>query len=389
MSSEIVNKLETLCRNWEEYKQVNDRRMYEIEKRGSCDPITANYLANLDNQLDMQKSNASRPLSEKGGISINNKASLVHKQQFVEYLKKGNESGLLEIEKKALSSGNNSEGGYLVTRSVTDFIANRLNTSSPMRSLASISVVAGDTLELVEDFDEANSGWTLETAARDETNSPQISKKIIEVHEIYAQPKATQKLLDDAFIDIESWLASKLADSFLSKENAAFINGDGIGKPKGILTYANGTGSEQIEQITCDSSGFSADAIIKLFYSLHEQYAVNGKFLMNRSVLQAIRMLKNQSTGQYIWQPSLNESGHDTILGCEIVLAADMPAITASGPVVAFADFKAAYHIVDRQSVRILRDPFTDKPFVKFYATKRVGGDVVNAKAIKLLSIAA
>lgn len=388
MSSEIINKLETLSRTWEEYKQVNDRRLAEIEKRNAADPLTANYLANLDNQLEIQRAALTRPISEKG-IAINNKLSHAHKQQFVEYLKKGNESGLSDLEKKALSVGSNSEGGYLVTRTVTDFISSRLNEQSPMRALATVSVVAGDTLELVEDFDEANSGWTLETAVREETNTPQINKKVIEVHEIYAQPKATQKLLDDAFIDIESWLAIKLADSFLLKENAAFIGGNGNGKPRGILTYANGTDSDQIEQIAANSADLSADAIIKLFYSLHEQYAVNGKFLMNRSVLQAIRMLKNQSTGQYIWQPSLNEKGHDTILGCEIVVAADMPAITSAGSIIAFADFKAAYHIVDRQSIRILRDPFTDKPFVKFYATKRVGGDVVNTKAIKLLSLTA
>jgi HK97 family phage major capsid protein len=207
------------------------------------------------------------------------------------------------------------------------------------------------------------------------------------VHELYAQPKATQKLIDDAAIDIEAWLADKVSTIFAKKENTAFISGDGVGKPRGILTYSDGTSWGTIEQVASGSSGaVTADKLLELYYSLKEDYAVNATFLMNRSTVEAVRQLKD-NTNQYLWSPGLHLGAPDTLLGVPVYQAADMPVPAADSLSIACGDFKSAYQIVDRTGVRVLRDPFTDKPFVKFYSTKRVGGDVINFEAIKLMKL--
>jgi len=217
----------------------------------------------------------------------------------------------------------------------------------------------------------------------------QINKNNIATHEMHATPKATQKLIDDASIDVEAWVAERVAEKFANLEASAFINGDGSGKPKGILTYAAGTAFGQIEQIDSGADGaVTADGLIQLYYALKEDYAKNAAFLMRRSVLQSVRLLKEATTNQYLWQPGLAAGQPDTLLGVPVKTAADMPAAAADSLSVAVGDFKRGYLIVDRTGIRILRDPFTDKPYVKFYTTRRVGGEVVNSEAIKLLKLA-
>lgn len=206
------------------------------------------------------------------------------------------------------------------------------------------------------------------------------------VHELYAQPKATQKLIDDSAIDIEKWLTDKLSKQFSAMENHSFINGDGKGKPRGILDYVNGKEFGKIEQIDALST-LDASAIIQLYFSLKSEYAANASFLMHRSTLQAIRSLKSSETGQYLWNPSLALNNPDTILGVPVYETNDMPQFAKGALAIALGDFKRAYKIVDRAGIKLLRDPFTDKPFVKFYTTKRVGGDVINTEALKLLKI--
>ncbi len=197
---------------------------------------------------------------------------------------------------------------------------------------------------------------------------------------IWYQPQISQKLLDDAFVNVESWLVEKVAETFSKKENEAFIKGDGTFQPKGILAYENGNGHNKIEQIKADK--LDSDAIMILYYSLNEHYSKNASFLMNRSTLKDVRLLKSE-TGQYLWQPSLSLETPDTLMGIPVYQSADMPPT-----MIAVADFKQAYKIVDNRGMRILRDPYTNKPYVRFFVTKRVGGEVVNTSAIKLLKIA-
>ncbi len=197
-------------------------------------------------------------------------------------------------------------------------------------------------------------------------------------------------MVDDSAIDIELWLSNKVAEVFTRIENKAFIYGDGSGQPKGILSYAAGSSWGQIEQLDSGVNGaITSDSLIQLYYSLQEDYASRATFLMNRSVVQAARLLKETTTDQYLWQPSLTAGSDDTLLGVPVRQATDMPIATADSLSVALADFSRAYTIVDRIGIRTLRDPFTDKPFVKFYTTKRVGGDVTNFDAIKLLKLTA
>ena len=392
--TEITNKVNELASNWEQFKVLNDQRLKSLEKKNTVDPITLTQMEKLNNIIDGYQDKISqievaslRPHSE-----LENPKSaaqdLEYKKAFVSYLRKGNESTLAALEKKTLSVGNNNDGGYLVTHQMSNEMIRAIFETSPMRQLASLTSISSDALEIIEDYDEAYAGWTHETETRTETKTPQINKKVIMVHEIYAQPKATQKLVDDASIDIEAWLAEKIVDVFSRKENAAFINGDGIGKPKGILSYPSGTKWNEIEQIASGENGaITSEGIFKLYYSLKEIHAVKAKFLMSRAAVQALRMLKDTRSGKYLWQPSLEAGTPDSLLGAEVVQSPDMPALTQGALAIAFADFKAAYQIVDRQGIRVLRDPFTDKPFVKFYTTKRVGGDVTNFQAIKLLSL--
>jgi HK97 family phage major capsid protein len=396
--SRLTKKVDALGSTWEQFKQVNDRRLSEVEKKGSADPLTIEQLGRMNSAIDGYKSRLdsvetvlNRPMGSVAGVEYGSADVNEHKQAFCGYLRKGIEDDLSHLEKKALSVGSDSDGGYLVTPSMSQNIVSAVFESSPMRQLASVETISSDSLEIIEDNDEAGAGWSAaEAAIVADSTTPDVGKKIINVHELVAQPKATQKLIDDSSVDVEAWLGGKLVDVFSRLENAAFINGNGVGKPKGILNYAAGTSWGQIEQIASGTSGeVDADSIIDLFYSLKEEYATHATFLMNRATAQQVRLLKEGSTGQYLWNPGLASGAADTLMGVPVMQAADMPTPAADSLSIALADFSRAYQIVDRTGVRILRDPFTEKPFVKFYTTKRVGGDVVNSEAIKLLKLSA
>lgn len=396
--TDVTDRVNALGNAWSEHKRINDQRLAEIERKGNADPLYSEHLNKIGNALDMHKSRldaietaAFRPaqgFEAKGEFS-----PAVHSQYtkaFCNYLRKGMDAGLEAMELKALSVGTDADGGYLVTPTMSANIVKTVADNSPMRSLASIETISSDALEIIQDYDAAASGWTTETGAVSDSTTPQIAKKTIAVFELYAQPKATQKLIDDSAVDIEAWLSEKVSDSFLAKENAAFISGNGTSQPKGILTYAAGTSFGQIEQVVSGAAGaVTADGIVELFYALKEEYAQRASFLMNRSVVQSVRLLKETTTDQYLWQPGLAAGAPDTLFGVPVVQAADMPVAAANSLSIAVADFARAYQIVDRIGIRVLRDPYTEKPFVKFYTTKRVGGDVVNFEAIKIQKLAA
>lgn len=393
---EITDRVNELSANWEQFKALNDRKDREVEKKGAADPVTLAQLDKISETIDGYQDNISalqtalnRPsLDSKSSTIMDSGKELEYKKSFCEYVRKGKEGNLFDLQKKTLSASQDRDGGYLVTHQMAQNMIKTLHDASPMRQIANVVQISSDALELIEDREDAAAGWTQELEARDNTATPQLAKKIIPVHELYAQPKATQKLIDDASIDIEAWLADKLNDVFSRKENAAFINGDGANKPMGLLSYASGKEWGKIEQVASQQDdAITAESLLNLFFSLKENYATNGKFLMSRSALQAIRTIKNPSTGTYLWQPSLSVGTPDSLLGAEVVQCADMPEIAKGKLAVAFGDFKSAYQIVDRFGIRLMRDPFTEKPFVKFYTTKRVGGDVVNFNAVKLLRI--
>ena len=244
-----------------------------------------------------------------------------------------------------------------------------------------------------EQGDEAAAAWVSERGSRAETATPQLGQWRIPTHELYANPRATQKLLDDSAVDIEAWLARKVADKFARTENLAFVNGNGIGQPRGFTTYADGTTRGTIERIpSLDAATISAEGIINMVYSLKSAYRQGAVWVMNRATVGVIRTIRDESgganTGQFMWQPGFGTQP-PTLAGFPIIEFEDMDDIAGSAIVAGFGNFRQAYTIVDRLGIRVLRDPYSAKPHVEFYTTKRVGGDVLNFEAIKLMDIAA
>ena len=338
-----------------------------------------------------EKKDADKELRAKGKELFNAFARKAgpNARDFVDFLKSGGEPADLAL--KAMSVNSDPDGGYLVMPELGGTIETFVRETSPMRQLASVQTISTDSLEYILDNDEAGAGWVGETQARPETSTPTLGKLTIPVNEIYAQPKATQKLIDDAAVDIEAWLARKVAEKFARMENTAFIAGDGLNKPRGILTYAAGTtpGSQQVEQIVTGSgSAITYDGLVNLQTALKEEYQANAAFLVNRLGFGSLLLIKDgNSTPIFNMQYDLRVGLQRSILGAPLYFATDIPAVATNALAAAYGDFKRAYQIVDRTGIRVLRDPFTDKPFVKFYTTKRVGGAVTNFEAVKLMKV--
>jgi HK97 family phage major capsid protein len=310
-------------------------------------------------------------------------------EAFKAYMKWGDDSHVTKLQTKALSQYvDNQEAGILTTQRVARELNSNLERLSPMRRIAKVTEISTDALELVEYAGQDVAGWTENFNDIMASNENTVLKKrVIPVHELYAQPKATQKLIDDPTIDIEEWIYTSIVDVLARKESHAFLHGDGNGKPKGLLTYPEGNGEERIEQVNSGvNGGLNVNSLINLFFRLGEEYAAGAKFLMSRDAIQAVRKLRDEN-GNYLWQPALNASMPDTLLGLEVVHCADMPTMGDGTLSVAVGDFSKAYQIVDRFQVRVMRDPYTNKPFVKYYTTKRVGGDVIDFNAVKILRL--
>lgn len=395
---DINAKLDELGRAFEAFKSANDQAMRELKAKGSVDPTLQAKVDKANDEVERLSKEKDAMLKEIDGIktALNRPGaaqgekeskgdSKELKNAFQKFLRKGDDRMSPE-ELKALSGGTDADGGYLVRPELSDAVIQKVFESSPMRALASVQLIGTDVLDIITDLDEAASGWVLETAARAATGTPQVGKLQIQTHELYANPASTQKLLDDAMFDAEAWLTAKVAEKFARDEATAFISGDGTGKPKGILAYAAGTGAGQIEQVVSGNAALvTADGLVDLVFALKEAYAKNASFLMRRATVKAIRKLKD-SNGNYLWSPGLSGTPA-TILDRPVVEAADMPAVAANALAIAFGDFKQAYQIVDRVGIRVLRDPYTNKPYVHFYTTKRVGGGVVNFEALKIQKI--
>ncbi|MDD3371567.1 MAG: phage major capsid protein [Alphaproteobacteria bacterium] len=400
--SEVHAATDTLARAFEEYKSVNDRRLADIETRGAPDVLDTEQLSRMDetisrlqNDVTGLKSSMMRPRTSGAALMPDS----AHKQAFLHYVAKGYDTGLASFESKALEIVNSAEGGYMVPPELSDRIVTRQFDTTPMRQIATVMSVSSDAVEMLRDTSEPVAQWVSELGTRADTDDNGIGRIRIPVHELYAQPKATQKLLDDAIVNVEEWLIAKVASKFSRAENNAFVEGDGIGMPRGFTSYTAATTDDDtrawgvLQYVpTGASGGFAssnpADCLFDLMHKLRVGYHPDAVWIMPRAVADAIRKFKD-STGAYVWQPSLQQGTPATLLGFPVVLGEDMPAMTAGSFSVAFGNFKEGYTIVDRIGMRILRDPYTSAPFVKFRCTKRTGGDVVNFDAIKLLSFSA
>ena len=321
-----------------------------------------------------------------------------HKKAFGAYLRSGDDDGLrgLVLEGKALNTQVNADGGFLVDPETSDRIRGVLRATSSLRSIANVVQVEATSFDVLVDHTELGSGWATETAALTETSTPQIDRISIPLHELAAMPTASQRLLDDSAFDVEGWLAERIADKFSRAEAQAFVSGNGIDKPTGFLTHtavANATWAwGSLGYVPTGAAGdFAAtnasDAIIDLVYALNAEYRANATFVMNSKTAGTVRKMKD-ADGRFLWSDGLAAGEPARLMGYPVLVAEDMPDIAAGTHAIAFGDFHNGYTIAERPDLRVLRDPFSAKPHVLFYASKRVGGDVSDFAAIKLLKFA-
>jgi len=318
-------------------------------------------------------------------------AGAPHQKAFNAYLRNGDDDALrgLELEGKSLSTAVNSDGGYLVDPQTSATVQSVLNATASIRAIASVVTVEATSYDVLVDHTDVGAGWATEADPSVETDTPQIDRITIALNELSALPKASQRLLDDAAFDIEAWLAGRIADKFARAEAAAFINGDGVDKPKGVLAHT----TVDNDVWTWGNLGYvpsgvdgdvTGDAIISLVYALGAQYRANGAFVMNSKTAGLVRKLKD-ADGRFLWSDGLAAGEPAQLMGYPVLVAEDMPDADTDSLSIAFGDFAAGYTVAERPDLRILRDPFSAKPHVLFYATKRVGGDVSDFAAIKLL----
>ena len=319
----------------------------------------------------------------------------LHYHAFDAYLRTGDDDALrgLEMDVKSMSTVVNGDGGFLIDPVTSDTIQGVLKSSASLRAVATVVHVEASSYDVLIDQGNAGAGWADEVASRSETGTPTIDRISIKLHELSAMPKASQRLLDDTAFDIETWLGGKIAETFSRAEAGAFIDGDGNNKPRGILNH----GAVDNDVWTWGNLGYvptgvdgsigNGDALIELVYALGAEYRANASFVMNSKTAGALRKLKD-ADGRHLWSDGFTTGEPARLLGYPVLIAEDMPDIATSADAIAFGDFRAGYTIAERPDLRVLRDPFSAKPHVLFYATKRVGGAVSDFAAIKLMKFA-
>jgi len=390
-------------RTFEAFKDANDSRLDQIEARMSADVVTSDRVERINRALDEQKrvldtlaTKAQRPPLETAAPRSQG-ASLQHKQAFESYVRSGDAARLRGLEQKALSVGSDPDGGYLVPDDVEHAVNRSLRASSPLRAISGIRQVSGSVYKKPYAVSGAETGWVAETAARTTTNAPTLAELAFPTMELFAMPAATSALLDDSAVNIDQWIAEEVRDAFAQQEGTAFVVGNGSGKPKGFLSYttvdnASWTWGNIGVLKTGVDGGFAVanpgDKLIDLVYAVKAGYRANGTFVFNRATQAAIRKMRD-ANGDYIWQPASRIGEASTLMGFPVAESEDMPNMATGSLSVAFGDFRRGYLIVDRVGIRVLRDPYSSKPYVLFYTTKRVGGGVQDFDAIKLLKFAA
>jgi len=402
----VTAAFEEFMEAFEAFKDVNDRRLGEIEQKLTADVVTRDKMDRVNRAMDEQKKlldqlvlKKARPAlgsSQGPGRELSPEAE-EHKAAFDAYVRRGEDGGLRELEAKAFSGSVAADGGYLVPPETDTEIGRRISIASPMRALSTVRTVSSAVLKKPFAASGLSTGWVAETAARPQTNTPQLSELSFPTMELYAMPAATQALLDDAAVDIEAWIAGEVDIVFAEQEGDAFIRGDGVNRPKGFLTYSAVAESAwtwgNLGYVATGAAGAwkttgPSDTLVDVIYALKAGHRQNGTFLMNRKTQADVRKFKD-ADGNYLWRPPASAGQPASLMGFPIAEAEEMPDVGANALAVAFGDFRSGYLVVDRAGVRILRDPYSAKPYVLFYTTKRVGGGVQNFEAIKLVRFAA
>jgi HK97 family phage major capsid protein len=370
----------------------------EEKHQRMADDITAK-LAEMQTKQAKLEAAMNRPGAGEGK-GMDGELEQKHKDAFRQYMSNGTlpdgfKAGSEGIEVKAMSTDVNPDGGYLVRPELSNTIITRVFETSPLRQVANVERTGAKSIDILIDDQEAAARWVGEGASGGQTDTPQLAQKVIAAHKIEADPRMTTEMIEDSYLDVEAWLAGKVADKFARTQNTAFVLGDGIGKPRGFLTYAAAATAGTYErgaitQINMGSAAaLNADGLIEVQNGLKEEYQAGAVFGMKRTTFGAALQLKGNDN--YFFSPVLMRDGQASIqlLGKPVVFMDDMPAVAANALSVVYADFGRAYTILDRVGLQVLRDPYTNKGFVTYYTTQRVGGDVTSFDAIVIGKVAA
>ena len=427
---EIKDAFNDLQNTLQAVRTKQDEVDAELKKRGSADVVATEHVKRIDKALDQTKADIdelfkklSRPtfgVNSDPIVAAHEAKALVeikqwlgeqddvkaakfraeYKATFDRMVRKGRDV-LTEQEFKTLAIGSAPDGGFWLEPARADYIVQRMRETSAMRAIASVTTISSNEFVYPVDRDDLDGGWVGEQSSRPATGTPKVGEGRIRVHEMYAMPKATQTMLDDVTFDLEGWLNSKLNDRFARYENTAFVSGNGTSRPRGFLTGTPVTTADAsrafgvLQYIATGASGAfatasatvsPADKLLDLIFAFNAGYRGSLRWTMNKTTLGAVRKFKDQQ-GNYVYDPRLNGNGViDMVLNYPVTEFADMADYTtANSFAIALGDFRRGYQIIDRQGIRQTRDPFTARPFVLFYTTKRVGGDVIDSDAIKLL----
>lgn len=407
---ETKELLESISKGFEDFKKANDERLSKVEKgqaTGDMEAKLAAVQADLSKALDLKKDLERMEAKQNaigliGGGSQGNPDKHAYKTAFFDrFVRKGEDSSdLKSLQAKAMSVGTSADGGYAVPEELDRSIEKLMRDVSPVRQVANVITVGTSDYKKLVNVNGIASGWVGETAARPATNTSQLAEVTPFMGELYANPQVTQQALDDLFFNVEAEVTDQLAEEFAVAEGAAFVSGNGTNKPKGFLAYTTAATADSarafgtIEHIATGVAGdFAASNKGDVFYDvvakLKAGYRAGSVWMTNKAMLFEVMKLKN-SQGDYLWQSRITDNGLGlSLVGYSVAEAEDMPAKAANSLSIAFGNFKRGYTIVDRIGTRMLRDPYTNKPYVGFYTTKRVGGMVVNSEAIKVIKFAA
>lgn len=380
---------------FEVFRETNDRRLAELEQKSGADVVTTDKLARVEAVLDAQQRRMDEMVLKGRRPSLGGgepAAASEKKSAFERYVRYGDTSGLMET--KALTN-TPVDAGFTAPVEIEAEVMRRLNHVSPFRAICGVREVSGATYKKPVTSGAPVTGWVGETNPLVDTDAPVLADLSFEAMELYAMPAATSSQLEDSAVNLEQWLADEIETVFAEQETAAFVAGNGIAKPKGFTAYETVAEASWVwGKIGTIKTGVAgafpaanpADKLIDLVYTLKSGYRQNATFVMNRTTQAAVRKLKD-SAGDYLWAPPSIPGARASLLNFPVVEAEDMPDMGDLAPnAIAFGDFRRGYLIVDRQGLRILRDPYSQKPYVLFYTTKRVGGGVQDFDAIKLLS---
>jgi HK97 family phage major capsid protein len=393
--------LASLTEAFDAFKAKNDERLGKVEAK--VDPLDTEQLGKisatvLELQAALDKQAAQIAAARLGGGNITPLADADYSGIFANYFRDGASESEVKAAQKvgvraALSEGSSANGGYTTPIEWDRTITDALKLVSPIRQEAQVIQISTIGFSRVYNDRSVGSGWVGETASRPATTTPGLTSLVWPVGEIYANAAASQDLLDDSLINISDWLTGEIEYEFARQEGIAFLSGDGVNKPSGMLPYVTGGASAAVHPFGAITStpsgtvgGYTTDAIVTLVYALPAMFQPNAKFFANRLSMAALMKLKN-GQGNYIWQPAFQAGQPATLMGAPIVDLPDMPAVASGNAALLYGDMRRTYLVVDRMGTRVLRDPYTNKPFVQFYTTKRVGGAVNNPQAMKAIVI--